>query len=126
LADVYPLEISFPEIISTETEIRAEMYLFDEVAVNFWWEIFCVFFLIADLNFLPMEINLQAFFFSLNFVEDTLVEICLSILDIAEFMDLFLVDRHTFSLEFTDLQKEKKNKEINRFVICNCINDFPG
>jgi len=73
-----------------------------------------------------MEINLQAFFFSLNFVEDTLVEICLSILDIAEFMDLFLVDRHTFSLEFTDLQKEKKNKEINRFVICNCINDFPG
>jgi len=63
-----------------------------------------------------MEIDLQAFFFSLNFVEDALVEISLSILDIAEFMDLFLIDRNTFSLEFTDLQnKEEQTNES----ICN-------
>jgi hypothetical protein len=55
-----------------------------------------------------MQIDFQAFFFTLDFVEDTFVEISFLIIDVAEFMDLFLVDRHTFSLEFADLAKERK------------------
>jgi len=97
------------------------MYLIDEIAVNLRWKIFCVFFLISYLNFFPMQIDFQAFFFTLDFVEDTFVEISFSIIDIAEFMDLFLVNWHTFSLEFTDLEKEKDTNE--KTIQKNEVND---